>query len=88
MNNAVRIDLYIAVRNLRANWKDWDIARNCGNRYVCLWRKSATASARVTSSQLFGHAACGLIDPNSPQSFPYAPWPVSPQKTPQPKESS
>jgi hypothetical protein len=23
--NVVRIDLYIAVRNLRANWKRWDI---------------------------------------------------------------
>jgi hypothetical protein len=23
--NVVRIDLYIAVRNLRANWKQWDI---------------------------------------------------------------
>jgi len=25
MNNVVRLDLYIAVRNLRANWKLWDI---------------------------------------------------------------
>jgi hypothetical protein len=25
MNNVVRIDLYIAVRNLRANWNNWDI---------------------------------------------------------------
>jgi hypothetical protein len=25
MNNGVRIDLYIAVRNLRASWKDWDV---------------------------------------------------------------
>jgi hypothetical protein len=26
MNNVVRIDLFIAVRNLRVNWNDWDIA--------------------------------------------------------------
>jgi hypothetical protein len=25
MNNVVRIDLYIAVRNLRANWNNWEI---------------------------------------------------------------
>lgn len=30
MNNVVRIDLYIAVRNLRANWKDWNIVTRAG----------------------------------------------------------
>lgn len=27
MNYVVRIDLYFAVRNLRANWNDWDIVK-------------------------------------------------------------
>ena len=68
MNKVVRIDLYIAVRNLRANWKRWDVVT----------RAKAVAELRqaeVSVATLAGIADCSaasirrleVIDQFSPE---------------------
>jgi hypothetical protein len=69
MNNVVHIDRYIAVRNLRANWKDWDIV----TRAEAIAKLRQTDVSVATLSRIANCSAAlilrlELIDQLSPES--------------------